>query len=252
MTNSIIKILLIGDYSIFRSALRMLIETDNRLRVIGEADRLDAAADIIKVESPDIVLADLPDARAWEVLPLFRNMKPPVLVLIGEHDVEIYKKCLQLGISGLVLKEDKTEILFKAIEKIHEGELWFDRTMMGETIRQLIGESQMLREYPKTNLATTLTDREKEVVKLLCMGMKTRDIADSLFITENTVRHHLTSVFNKLDIKGRLELVIYAFKNGLAVLPHVNGGKHGNGNGNGNANGNGNGRSRDLSQGLNV
>lgn len=227
MTNSIIKILLIGDYSIFRSALRMLIETDNRLRVVGEAERLEDAAEIVTVESPDLVIADLPDTNAIDILPAFRNMSSPVLVLIGQHDVDVYKKCLQLGISGLVLKEERSEVLFKAIEKIYDGELWFDRAMMGETIRQLLDESQMLRDNPKPNLVAGLTEREKEVVKLLCMGLKTRDIADALFITENTVRHHLTSVFNKLEIKGRLELVIYAFKNGLVTMPKSNGSSNG-------------------------
>ncbi len=229
MTNSIIKILLIGDYSIFRSGLRMLIETDKRLRVVGEAERFEDAEDIILLESPDIVIADLPDSRAGDILPVFRDTTAPVLVLICERDVDIYKKCLQLGISGLVLKEERSEVLFKAIEKIHDGELWFDRTMMGETIRQLLDESQMLRDNPRPNLVSGLTDREKEVIEHICVGMKTREIADALFITENTVRHHLTSVFNKLELKGRLELVIYCFKNGLASIPKSNGSTNGAG-----------------------
>jgi DNA-binding NarL/FixJ family response regulator len=94
--------------------------------------------------------------------------------------------------------------------------------MMGETIRQLLDESQMLRDNPRSNLVSGLTVREKEVIELICVGMKTREIADALFITENTVRHHLTSVFNKLELKGRLELVIYSFKNGLASMPKSN------------------------------
>ncbi len=224
-----IKILLIGDYSIFRSGLRMLIETDKRLRVVGEAERLEDAAEIISVESPNLIIADLPDSRPIDILPVFRNTLSPVLVLIGQHDVDIYKKCLQLGISGLVLKEEKSEVLFKAIEKINDGELWFDRAMMGETIRQLLDESQMLRDNPRPNLVAGLTEREREVIKLLCIGMRTRDIADALFITENTVRHHLTSVFNKLEIKGRLELVIYAFKHGLVSMPKSNGAVNGAG-----------------------
>ncbi len=241
MTNSIIKILLIGDYSIFRSALRMLIETDKRLRVVGEAERIEDAAEIILLESPDIVIADLPDSRAGDILPVFRDTLSPVLVLISERDVDIYKKCLQLGISGLVLKEERSEVLFRAIEKIHGGELWFDRTMMGETIRQLLDESQMLRENPRPNLVAGLTVREKEVIELICVGMKTREIADALFITENTVRHHLTSVFNKLELKGRLELVIYSFKNGLASMPKSNGSTNGTGR-----------RVQDLSQSLSA
>ncbi len=229
MTNVLIKILLIGDYSIFRSALRMLIETDKRLRVVGEAAHLDMAADIISEEKPDLILVDLPDFGGNDILPLFQNVETPVLVLIGQHDVEVYKKCLKIGISGLVLKEERADTLFKAIEKIHGGEIWFDRTIMGETIRQLVDEKQMMRDHPKAHIANGLTDREKQVVELICRGMKNKDLAETLFITETTVRHHLTSVFNKLEITSRLELVIYAFKHHLVKMPNGNGSSPGNG-----------------------
>lgn len=227
MSTSIIKILLIGEFSIFRNALRMLLETDKRLKVVGEADNVEDACAIESVESPDLTIADLPELHAREVLPSLRALKTPVLVMMGKRDIEIYKQCLQFGLSGLVLKEERSAVLFKSIYKITEGELWFDRSMMGETIRHLIGESQILRENNRQNIVVGLTDREKDVIKHLCLGLKTKDIADALFITENTVRHHLTSVFNKLEIKGRLELVIYAFKNGLAAMPNGNGSRNG-------------------------
>lgn len=227
MSTSIIKILLIGEFSIFRNALRMLLETDKRLKVIGEADNVEDARTIESVESPDLTIADLPELQAREVLPSLCALNTPVLVLMGKRDIEIYKQCLQFGLSGLVLKEERAEVLFKSIYKINEGELWFDRSMMGETIRHLIGESQTLRENNRQNIVVGLTDREKEVIKHLCLGLKTKDIANALYITENTVRHHLTSVFNKLEIKGRLELVIYAFKNGLAAMPNGIGSRNG-------------------------
>ncbi len=229
MTNSPIKILLIGDYSIFRNALRMLLETDTSLRVVGEAAQFDTAVDIISEETLDLILVDLPDFGGKDLLPFVRHLKIPVLVLVGQHDVEIYQKCLKIGISGLILKEERADTLFRAIEKIHSGEIWFDRTIMGETIRQLVYEKQMLHDYPKAHVTNGLTDREKQVVELICKGMKNKDIAETLFITETTVRHHLTSVFNKLEITSRLELVIYAFKHNLVKMPNGNGSHAGNG-----------------------
>jgi two-component system, NarL family, nitrate/nitrite response regulator NarL len=219
MTNSFIKILLIGDYSIFRSALRMLIETDRRIRVVGEANKLDGALEIMSEETPDLLLVDLSDLDGKDFFPLLNSVTIPILILVGQHDSEIYQKCLRMGVKGLILKEESSDNLFKAIEKIHEGEIWFDRTMMGETIRQLINERQMLHDNPKAHITNSLTDREMQVVDLICKGMKNKPIADELFITETTVRHHLTSVFNKLEITSRLELVIYAFKNNLVKLP---------------------------------
>lgn len=234
MTNSPIKILLIGDYSIFRSALRMLLETDTSLRVVGEASQLESAHQIISEDAPDLILVDLPDFGGKDHFSFFQNVRIPVLVLVGQYDIEVYQKCLKIGISGLVLKEEKADTLFKAIEKIHDGEIWFDRTIMGETIRQLVNEKQMLYDYPKAHVTNALTERERQVVDLICKGMKNKGIADELFITETTVRHHLTSVFNKLEISSRLELVIYAFKNSLVTMPNGNGSHNGNGNGNGN------------------
>ena len=193
MTNSPIKILLIGDYSIFRSALRMLLETDTSIRVIGEAAQLDMTADILSEETPDLILVDLPDFGGKDHFPFFHDLQIPVLVLVGQHDIEIYQKCLKIGISGLILKEERADTLFKAIEKIHDGEIWFDRTIMGETIRQLVNEKQMLHDYPKAHVTNALTDRENQVVELICKGMKNKGIAEKLFITETTVRHNRRS-----------------------------------------------------------
>lgn len=204
----------------------MLLETDVNLRVVGEAPKLDMAAEIISAESPDLVLVDHPEIDAKDHFTFFQNYSIPILILIGQYDIEVYKRCLRIGVSGLVLKEERTDTLFKAIEKIHKGEIWFDRTIMGETIRQLVNEKQMLFEYPKAHVTNTLTEREKQVVDLICKGLKNKNIADELFITETTVRHHLTSVFNKLEISSRLELVIYAFKNNLVSMPNGNGTPH--------------------------
>lgn len=207
----------------------MLLEIDVRIRVIGEAADFETAAGIMLEETPDLVLVDLPDFGGRQLLPLLQQIETPVLVLVGQHDFEIYHRCLKLGISGLILKEESRETLFKAIEKIHGGEPWFDRAIMGRTIRQLVSERQMMQDFPKAHVANSLSERETQVVELICKGMKNKDIAMELFITETTVRHHLTSVFNKLEISSRLELVIYAFKNNLVKLPSVNGSHNGNG-----------------------
>lgn len=211
----------------------MFLETGTRLKVVGEASDTDTAAEIIAIEKPDMLLVDLPDNGGEDLLPFLQAVKLPVLILVGQHDIGIYQKCLKMGISGLVQKEESGETLFKAIEKVHQGEIWFDRTIMGETIRQLLDEKQSLHENPKAHIVNGLTSREREVVELICKGMKNKSIAEKLFITETTVRHHLTSVFNKFEITSRLELVVYAFKNNLVGVSEINGSQNGNGHSNG-------------------
>jgi len=223
MTNSQIRILLVGDYSIFRVALRMLIESEKNLKVIGEVADLRETVDLIAKEKPDLILVDLPERSDVNIdlySPLNQSTeKPPILMLASFDDVDVYQKCLRLGINGLVLKEKNADVLFKAIEKVCSGEFWFDRAIMGQTIKQLIDERQFLHENPKVSVNSILTEREKQVVDLVCKGLKNKAIAEKLFITETTVRHHLTSVFNKFEITSRLELVLYAFKNNLVKTP---------------------------------
>jgi len=223
MTRSKIKILLLGEQSIFRSALRMLLEAEGRLKVVGEASETEKAVEFIAIEKPDLLLVDMPDYGGKDLMPFLQTLKIPVLMLVGRYDIDLYQQCLKIGISGMIQKEESSETLFKAIGKVCQGEIWFDRTIMGETIRQLLDEKESMIENPKGQTANGLTLREKEVVELICKGMKNKLIAESLFITETTVRHHLTSVFNKLEINSRLELVVYAFKNGLVGPPKLNG-----------------------------
>jgi DNA-binding NarL/FixJ family response regulator len=228
----------------------MLLETDKRLRVIGEAVQVEAAAEIIAEETPDIVLVDLPDVSDRDMFPQFQDINVPVLVLVSHYDVEIYQRCLKLGIRGLLLKEEHADTLFKAIEKIHGGEIWFDRTIMSKTILQLVNEKQFMNDFPKAHVTNALTEREKQVVELICKGKKNKGIADELFITETTVRHHLTSVFNKLEITSRLELVVYAFKNNLVSVPAGEPSYWSNSSGKGIGNGNGNGNGRHFTNGA--
>lgn len=221
--NDLIKIVLVGDYSILRNALRMLLETEKSFQVIGEVSSISEISELTgDQQQPDLILIDSPEngdkLNLFPYLMKFAN-KTPILILTGSNDDQIYQKCLRLGINGLVVKDNSAETLFKAIKKVHQGDFWFDRALMGETIRQLVSEKQLLHEHPKATAHDGITERENQVINLICKGLKNKDIADKLFITETTVRHHLSAIFEKLSISNRVELVIYAFKNSLVKLP---------------------------------
>jgi DNA-binding NarL/FixJ family response regulator len=199
----------------------MLIEGKQELRVVGEASFAKISSEQIAKSSADLIVCDLSglgkEALAPLTTPEIDNI--PILVLTRNDDVEFYQYCLKVGIRGLLSKQDGADVLYKAIHKVRDGEFWFDRSIMGDTIRHMINEKQIREDNPAVQKVSEMTDREKQVIALICKGMKNKGIAEQLFITETTVRHHLTSVFNKLEVGTRLELVIYAFKNKLVKLP---------------------------------
>jgi DNA-binding NarL/FixJ family response regulator len=138
-----------------------------------------------------------------------------VLVLTGVRDKELHRQALQLGAMGIVLKDHAAEILIEAIEKVRAGEVWLDRSMLVA----LLGTSARGDADPERVKIQMLTDREREIICLLAEGLRNKQIGERLFISEITVRHHLTSIFNKLAVSDRVELLIYAYRNGIVAAP---------------------------------
>ncbi len=210
----------------------MLVENHPGLKVAGEAANRAEALAIAKREQPDVILLDLDmnNDNGLDFLPqlLAVTRRARVLILTGVRDPEAYSRAIRLGASGLLLKEKAAEILIKAIEKVYAGEVWFDRSIIGSVLTEMsrasagrMGGSLMVatRSDPEGIKMATLTEREREVIALIGEGLKNKQIAGRLFISETTVRHHLTSIFDKLDVSDRLELIIYAYQHGLAKPP---------------------------------
>lgn len=224
-----IKIVVVGDFLIFRSGLKLLLESEESFRVTGEAADLREALVVASNCLPDILLID---AAAIDngCLDGFQSTLPkhiPILVLTNSKQSEKQQKYLELGINGIFSKEKNADALFKAIRQVSTGDLWFQRKMLVDAIQQLVKEKKALPEKLFSYNCASLTAREREVLTLICRGMKNKAIADRLFITETTVRHHLTSIFEKLKVNSRLELVVHAYNEKLVEIPN------GNGNGNG-------------------
>lgn len=216
-----IRVLVIGDFLIFRNGLKLLLETESDLKVAGEAADLEEAAKFISKTRPDIVVIESGEIDIGDFDSFVSSLSPPIpiLVLTGSRQAEKDQKYLQLGVDGLFSKEKNAEALFKAIRQVSGGDLWFQRKLMGDTIKQLVKEKKEIPDQLYSYNCALLTAREREVLMLICRGMKNRAIADSLFITETTVRHHLTSIFEKLKVNSRLELVVHAFNEKLVEIP---------------------------------
>jgi len=217
--NTPIRVMIIDDHSIVSTGLRMLIESDPALCVVGDASNSAEAISLADRARPDIILLDL-DLGGESGLDLLPNLlgvakKARVLILTGLRDPESHHRALQLGAMGLVFKEKTSDVLIKAIKRVHAGEVWFDRSMMGTVLSEMTRAREAYETDPETAKIAALTDREREVIHLVGEGLKNKQIAGRLFISETTVRHHLTSIFDKLQVADRLELLIYAHRHSL-------------------------------------
>ena len=214
--------MIIDDHAVIRAGLRMLIEQDQTMSVVAMAGNRADSLLMAEKEQPDIILFDLMlgDEDGLEFLPALCDISPNsrVLVLTGVQTTESHRIAIRRGAMGIVLKQQAADLLLKAIRKVHAGEVWIDRSMMGSVLDDVRTERQQGSNTEATKIAS-LTPREREVVALVSEGLKNKLIGERLYISETTVTHHLSSVFSKLEVSDRLELIIYAFRHGLAKMP---------------------------------
>jgi two-component system, NarL family, nitrate/nitrite response regulator NarL len=218
-----IRILIIDDHAVLRIGIRAVIESHEKMRVVGEAFDRDSAIVAAAEQQPDIILLDLDlgNDNGFDLLPEVLQIAPDarLIVLTGLRDNDAHQRAVLLGAMGLVLKEKAIESLCKAIEKVYEGEVWLDRSMIANVLnsRAKAGKGHE-QDFYATQIAT-LTEREREVILLIGEGMRNKEIAGRLVISEATVRNHLTSIFSKIGVNDRFELVVFAYRHGLSPLP---------------------------------
>jgi DNA-binding NarL/FixJ family response regulator len=206
----------IDDHPVLREGIRMLVESAGDVRVVGSSPSASGAIEPLRQLGPDVVLLDLDlgdeDGLAW--LPRLAEAAPraAVLILTALRDRARDEGALRAGARGLLLKDAPPEVLLKAIRSVAAGALWFDPRALAAPQ----GESARPPEHAS---AAALTDREREVVALVAEGLRNEEVGRRLGISEKTVRNHLTAIFQKLGVSGRLELVLVAVRHGLAPAP---------------------------------
>ena len=216
-----LQVLIVDDHKVLCAGLRMLVEKRPGWTVVGEAlNRRDALL-LATREQPDIILLDL-DMGADNGLDFLPELlaatagRARVLILTGVRDPELHRRAFMLGARGVVTKEQAMEVLLQAIEKVSVGEVWIERSMIAGVLTALTQAPTSEPHDLEAAKVATLTQREREVIALICQGVKNQEIANRLFITSGTVRNHLNSIFNKLQVADRLELAVYAYEHGLA------------------------------------
>jgi DNA-binding NarL/FixJ family response regulator len=209
---SVARILLTGDQVLMRTALGSLISTQD-LTVVGECSN-DPDAIRASMQDVDLVIMDLDlDTQATRPEKLGRLLRAaegfPVLVVTRGGAGRGISAALQHGALGVVLKDRPAEVLMRAIRAVLAGEVWLERSMVSSFFRR---ERPVPVERPVT--PERLTPREAQIVELVSLGLPNKQIAERLSIAENTVRHHLTSIFDKLAVENRVQLMRYTWDGG--------------------------------------
>ena len=214
-----IRILIADDHPIFRDGLRRLLESESGFSVVGEAADGNEAVTMARQLHPDILLLDLamPRVPGLETLrTLSRNGDHAVRTVLLTAAIEPPQmvEALQLGAKGIVLKESATQVLLQAIRAVLDGSYWVGR----EAVRDL--KELVLDRMPKDSSPAQkygLTKREYQMVEAIVEGYSNKEIAERFQVREDTVKHHLTSIFSKLGVSTRLELALFAIEHRLVT-----------------------------------
>ncbi|MBI5083044.1 MAG: response regulator transcription factor [Acidobacteria bacterium] len=219
--NRKIKVMIADDHPIVREGLRKLLNLEDDIDVVGDA--ADGRELIEKVGDlqPDVILLDLrmPNLDGLGALQTLAhtNSKAKVIILTASEDKNEFVQAMKLGCSGIVLKQTSADLIVKSIRKVYNGEIWLDSNTTAAVMRQfaapgeLGGPSSSSRARERSPLST----REREIVALVAQGYKNKEMAEKMFISEQTVKNHLHNIFDKLGVSDRLELALYAIHKGL-------------------------------------
>jgi DNA-binding NarL/FixJ family response regulator len=217
----LLRVLIADDHPIFRDGLSRLLEDEGGFEVVGQASDGTEAVRLARELEPDVLLLDftMPRASGLDALRELSTSKGNTRVLlltVAIEDAQIVE-ALQLGARGVVLKEVATELLFKAIRSVVAGQYWIGHDTVTDIVHHL--RELSANGGRAATPAERLTARERQVVAGVATGESNREIATRLGLSEITVKHHVSNIFDKLGVSNRAELAVYATSRGLAGLP---------------------------------
>jgi DNA-binding NarL/FixJ family response regulator len=208
-----IKVLLVDDQNLIRQGLKALLELESDLELVGEAENGEQAINLVAKLQPDVVLMDIRMpimdgvAATREIQKRFAEIK--VLVLTTFDDDEYVTAALQNGAMGYLLKDTPSEELAVAIRAVHKGYTQLGPGIVKKLLTQFSNTVPPQSPLAPPSLAE-LTPREKEVLRLIATGASNREIAQELYISEGTVKNHVTNILNRLDLRDRTQAAIFA------------------------------------------
>jgi len=209
-----IRLVLADDHPIVLDGLEQLFSTESDLEVVARATSAEGAVRALEEFRPDVLVLDLamPGHDGIWVMEqaVARKLSARIVLLTAHVDEQNLLDAVRLNVAGVVLKEMAPRLLVECVRKVHAGEKWLEKHSVARAMDRMVK-----RENELQRLSRLLTPRELEIVRLAAEGLRNKEIADRLTITEGTVKIHLHNIYEKLDINRRAELVRFAEEYGL-------------------------------------
>lgn len=211
-----IKIMLADDHLLMREGIRKLLEFDGTIKVVEEASDGEECIEKIKASEPEVLLLDInmPKKNGIEVLKIIKDEKidVKVLILTVHNEIEYLIKAVDIGVDGYILKDSESSELKKAIRAVNNGESYIQPKLIPALNNKLVS-----RDIDKDKI-DSLTGREIEVLIQVANGMFNKEIANTLNISERTVKNHISNIFKKIEVSDRTQAAVFAIKNDLIKL----------------------------------
>jgi len=211
-----ISVLIADDHPLIRQGLKQVLELEKDIFVIAQACNGDEAIQFAREYNPDVILMDInmPGINGLQAIKRIKeeNIGSKIIVLTIHEDREYLFKTIQMGAVGYVLKDAETTVLVEAIRSVYSGQSYIQPNMTTELVKEF---NRITMNEKKKNDKNTLTAREIEVLKLIAEGLINKEIAKKLYISEKTVKNHLSNIFRKLNVSDRTQAAIYAVKHNI-------------------------------------
>ncbi len=213
-----IRVLICDDQDIAREGLQLILETGSEIEIVGAASDGADAIEKVEVLKPDLVLMDLkmPGVNGIQATQAIKDKHPAIYVLVlttYDGDGWVFD-AIRAGADGYLLKDSPRDLLIAAIKDTAQGKTHIDPAVAGKLLAQITRGSVT----PDTTIAESLSDREKDVLKLLARGLTNTEIAQQLFLSEGTVKNYVSAIFAKLDVADRTQAALKALRFGLVNL----------------------------------
>ncbi len=210
----------------FRDGLANLLAGQGDFEVVVATENPSIAIEHIRKTKPQIILLGWPasSAGSQKIFSAIQDAKlaTRIIMLVGEDGKDDFVEAVKQGCCGIVPKQTSTELLLKSIRKVNAGEFWLDRMTTADVIRRLAskkgagnGGGNTSSRLGVREQSSALSQREREIVALVAQGFKNKEMAERMFISEQTVKNHLHNIFDKLGVSDRLELALYAIHHNL-------------------------------------